>query len=121
MANLYFHNPQTNERALKKMLMTLTIGASGAVTLTRGINVVSAAKTATGELTIVMPPFNKFVGANFALVNSTVIDDSYQLKSVNPSTGVVVISTKTAGVAADLPSGAVLYVELMYKNTAVLN
>jgi hypothetical protein len=121
MANLYFHNPQTNERALKKMLFQLSIGASGAVTIARGINVISAAKSATGEITIVMPPFNKFVGANFALLWASAIDDSYQVKSVNASTGVIVIFTKTGGVAADLPSGSVLLMELMYKNTVVSN
>lgn len=121
MANLYFHNPQTNERALKKMLFQLSIGASGAVSIARGINIISAAKSATGEITIVMPPFNRFVGANFSLLSSSVVDDSYQVKSVNAATGVVVIITKTAGVAADLPSGSALYVELMYKNTVVSN
>ena len=121
MANLYFHNPQTNERSHKTMYMKLAIGAAGAVSLSRGINVVSAAKTATGEITIVTPPFAQFIGADVVLESATVQNDSYQVKSVNPATGVLVLVTKIAGAAADLASGSVLHVDLKFKNTSVLN
>lgn len=121
MANLYFHNPQTNERSHKTMYLKLAIGAAGAVTLSRGINVISAAKSATGEITIQMPPFNSFVGADVVLESATAQNDSYQIKSVNPQTGVIVLMTKLAGVAADLASGSILHVDLKYKNTSVAN
>lgn len=121
MANLYFHNPQTNERALKAMHLTLTLGSSGAVTLSRGINVTSAAKSATGEITITLPKFASFVNAKCMLEASSAVDDSYQIKSVNPTSGTIVLITKVAGVAADLASGSILHIELLYKNTSVAN
>lgn len=119
MANLYFHNPQTNERALKAMHLILSIGAAGAVTLTRGVNIVSAAKSATGEITITLPKFASFVGLKCMLEAAAAVDDSYQIKSVNAAAGTIVLMTKTAGAAADLASGSKLYIELLYKNTSV--
>lgn len=121
MANLYFHNPQTNERSTKKMFAKLTIGAAGAVTLSRGINITSAAKTATGEITITMPKFNTFISAQVSLVAAAAEDFSYQVKSVDAAAGTIVIMTKIAGLAADIASGDVLYVEIGYKNTTVAN
>lgn len=119
MANLYFHNPQSNERALKAMHCKLTIGAAGAVTLSRGAGFVSAAKSATGEITITLAKFSSFVSANVILESATSVDNSFQIKSVNPATGVIVIFTKIAGSNADLASGSVLHVDLLFKNTSV--
>ena len=121
MANLYFHNPQTNERSLKAMHLKLAIGAAGAVTLSRGINVVSAAKTGVGEITITLPKFASFVGAKCILEAAAAVDDSYQVKSVDSEAGTLVLMTKVAGVAADLASGSILHIELLYKNTSVAN
>lgn len=121
MASLYFHNPQTNERSFKAMHCKLTIGAAGAVTLSRGIDFTSAAKSATGEITIVLPKFLQFVGAQVSLLSSSAVDFNYQIKSVDQVNGTIVLMTKIAGVAADLASGAVLYCELKFKNTTVTN
>ena len=121
MANLYLHNPQTNERALKSMHLKLSIGAAGAVTLDRGINIYSAAKSAVGEITITLPKFASFVGAKCILEALAAVDDSYQVKSVDAEAGTIVLMTKVAGVAADLAAGSILHIELLYKNTSVAN
>lgn len=118
---MIFHNPQTNERSLKKLLLELLLGSSGAVSITRGINITSAAKTGTGEITITLPKFQRFVGAQVLLLSSTARDFSYQIKSVNAQTGTIIVMTKIAGSAADLSSGDKLLIELKYKNTVVAN
>lgn len=121
MANLYFHNPQTVERSAKKMHLEVSIGASGAPTLVRGINITSITRNSAGLYTIVLPKFNKFLSAHFTRLLATVESGSVQLTAVNAAAGTVQFMTIIAGAAADLSSGTVLYIDLEYKNTAVLN
>ena len=119
MSNGYFHNPQSNERAMKIMHAKISIGAAGAPTLARGQRFVSVSKTATGTLLITLDKFNYFLSANIMLEWATAIDDSYQVLSVNAAAGTITIGTKTAGVLADLPSGSILHLDLLFKNTSV--
>jgi len=121
MSNNLFHNPQTIERSAKKMHLEVIIGAAGAPTLSRGISITSITRNSAGLYTVVLPKFNKFLSAHFTRLLATVEAGSVQLTAVNAQAGTVQFMTIIGGVAADLTSGTVLYIDLEYKNTVVLN
>ena len=121
MSNQVFHNPQTIERASKRLHLEIAIGASGAPTLNRALGVTSITRASAGVYNLVLPKFNRFLGAEFMQFLATVEDSSFQITAVNASAGTLSFMTKVAGVAADLTSGSVLFLDLQYKNTVVAN
>lgn len=121
MSNNVFHNPQTIERSKKQMHVEIAIGAAGAPTILRGIGIVSVTRNSAGDYTIVLPKFNRFLGAHFTRVLATLEAASIQSVAVNASAGTYRFVTTLAGVAADLTSGTVIYLDLDYKNTVVAN
>ena len=104
---------------MKILHAKVSIGASGAPTLVRGQRFTSITRTAAGTYTIVLDKFNWFLSANIIAEYASVINDSYQILSSNANAGTISFVTKIAGVAADLPSGAILHIDLLFKNTAV--
>jgi|ERR1017187_2621960 hypothetical protein len=121
MSNNYFHNPQTIERALKHMHLAVTIGAAGVPTLIRGLGVTSIVRNSAGLYTITLPKFYKFVSANFIEIFATPENFSWQILAVNEKAGTIQFACLTAGVETDMSSGAVLKIDLYYKNTVVKN
>lgn len=121
MSNNIFHNPQSIERSIKKMHLIVAIGAAGAPTITRGISITSITRTGAGLYTVVLPKFNKFMSAHFQQVLATVEDSTFQVTAHSAAAGTFSFMTKIAGVAADLTSGSVIYIDLEYKNTVVAN
>lgn len=121
MANLYFHNPQSIERSSKRMHVEIAIGASGAPTIQRGLQVSSVVRNSAGSYTVTFPKFNRFLGAHFTRVLATLEFASIQVTAFNAAAGTVTFVTSLAGAAADLTSGTVIYMDVDFKNTAVAN
>lgn len=121
MSNNYFHNPQTIERSTKRMHVEIAIGTSGAPTIQRGISIVSVVRNSTGNYTITMPKFNRFLSAHFTRVLAALEAASIQVNSVNAQSGTLTFTTVIAGVAADCSSGTVIYADIDMKNTVVAN
>lgn len=124
MNRAYLPHRGALEAGVAVLFADLTIGSSGAVTLSRGHGIASAVKTATGVYTLTLEDsYNRLLAATGTLEASTGADSAtvatrVELKSsdVSASTPVVVLGTRQAdGSAAHPASGTVIHVMLTVK------
>lgn len=124
MASRNFNNECLHlEREVVKLYVKLTIGASGAVTLTRGKGVASAALTATGRYTLTLDDkYSRLLYANGNVMRTTgTCDEQIKLNAETvASTKTVEIGvTKTSdGTVLEPTSGDIIFVELTLQNAA---
>lgn len=122
MASRSFNRAQALEKEIKSIFCKLTFGASGAVTLTEGYGVASAAKSGTGDYLITLQ--DKYVSLKFVegiLLKSTGEDIRIQLKSEDVNGAKTIAIYTLAGSSATNPSsGAVMYLKFDLKNTDVV-
>lgn len=120
----YFQNVRHLEEEIVVLLVKLTIGASGAVTLTRGKGVATAALTATGRYTLTLEDtYARLLGGSVTLLSaSATVDLQGKLNAetvATSTTKTVEIGTvnTSAGAPAEPASGTVIFVELILGNT----
>lgn len=131
MANrLYQQFQYTAERAPVTLYATLAVGASGAVSAVKGYGIASITKEATaGQYTVVLSDkFTRALSVQAQIVHSAisavkhfqVIETPAQLQSaVVGGTGFVVQLINNAGAAANLESGAQVFIQVVVVNSSV--
>lgn len=123
MANRTFNDSQALEKEIKTLFVKITIGASGAPTLTKGLGSASITRTSAGlyELTL-QDSYPSLVGAEMSYLKATASDQTFQLVSEAVlTTKKISFMTKAAAVATDPGNGDVLFLTLHLKNTTVPN
>lgn len=121
MASRNFNRKQALEKEVKEIYAKLTFGSSGAVTLTEGVGVASAAKSATGDYLITLQDsYNSLKFVEGVFLSSSAEDIRIQIKAQAVSTSKTVsIFTLTGASATNPASGTVLYVKFDLKNSSV--
>ena len=129
MASRDFKNFQAAERAVKRLYMKATIGASGAPTLVTddSLGVKSIARNGTGDYTITLgtpsgdtDKYNKLLWSDGKLLDPDAEDIRVQIDTDTiSSAGTMKILTVTGGSAADPSDGATLLMVFDVKNSSV--
>ena len=121
MANRTFSGIQALAKQVKVLSGKITIGGSGAVSSVTSKCGFTAAKTATGQITVTLEDkYNALLGADVTLLRTSFAATRAELKSESVSSGSLIIHTgdMTTG-EADLASGTVMLVTLVLKNTDI--
>jgi hypothetical protein len=110
------------EEEVIHLYVKLTIGSSGAVTLTRGKGVASAALTATGRYTLTLSDaYARLLGGSVTLLSASgTVDLQAKLNAEtvasNKTVEIGTVST-SVGAPAEPASGTIIFVELVLGNT----
>lgn len=113
------------EPSLVELFAVITIGASGACTLTRGKGIKSVTKDSTGQYTIAFKEnFNGLLGVDAMTQNSTGIPSATEIgiktdNSTSATAPGVTLVTSAAGVAANPASGDILFVRFTLRNSSL--
>lgn len=107
-------------------MLTSIHGVINVATSTTGVSSVSmtgatAARTGVGEITITfVDKWNAFMAASFQVLSGTAQDRVVQIKSVDMSTGVIVLNL-LAGASPTDPAGSALsiYCNILLRNSSV--
>lgn len=123
MANRTFNDAQALEKEVKTLFAKITIGASGAPTLTNpgSLGIASVARTSAGLYKITLSDaYPTLLSVKGIVLSATAEDNTFQVKAEDVN-GVKTIDlfTLTGGVATDPASGDVLLLEIALKNTTV--
>jgi len=121
MANRNFNRKQALEKEVKEIYAKLTFGSSGAVTLTSGLGVASAVKSATGDYLITLEDsYVKLMAVQGVFLSSTAEDIRVQVKAESvTSAKTISIYTLTGASATNPASGTVLLLKFELKNSTV--
>ena len=122
MANRNFNRKQALDREVKELFADISIGASGAPTLSRGLGVASVAKTATGEYTITLQDkYSRLMHASASVMSASAEDVHAQLQSESvASAKTLVIRTQKADLTLVNPaSGDRILVKIDVKNSSI--
>lgn len=121
MANRTFNDAQALEKEVKTLFAKITIGASGAPTLTGGLGVASIARTSAGLYKLTLSDaYPTLLFVKGIVLSATAEDITFQVKAeAVATTKVIDFFTLTGGTATDPASGDVLLLEICLKNTTV--
>lgn len=122
MANRTFNDAQALEKEVKTLFAKVTIGASGAPTLTKGLGVASITRTSAGlyELTL-QDAYPAFMGMDIVQMLPALQDLTFQMNTETVlTTKKITFTCKAAAVATDPTSTSVLFITLHLKNTSVV-
>lgn len=121
MANRNFNRKQALEKEVKELYAKVTIGASGAPTLTSGYGITSVAKVSDGLYRFTLADqYASLKHVEAILLESTARDHTFQLKlETVATTKLVELFVLTAGVVAEPANGAIIFVKFDLKNTSV--
>jgi hypothetical protein len=120
MAHIY-NRRQALEKEVKDLYAKVTIGATGAPTLTLGIGIASIARNGAGDYTVTLqdkyPSLKFFEGVH---LKSAAEDLNFQLKAESVASNKTVRFLTVAGASATDPAnGDVLYLKFELKNTTI--
>lgn len=120
MASRIFNKKQSLEREVKELYAKITIGATGAPTLTVGVGIESIARNSAGDYTLTLSDrYNSLKMAKVRVLSATEEDLRAQLKSETVATTKQVnFMTLTDATKTDPADGSVLIVKLDLKNVA---
>lgn len=121
MANRIFSPVQALAKQVKVLSGKITIGGSGAVSGVTSKCGFTAAKTATGQITVTLEDkYTALLGADCTFLRTNFAATRVEVKSENVANGSLIIHTgdMTTG-EADAASGTVILLTLFLKNTDV--
>jgi hypothetical protein len=122
MANRNFNRKQALEKEIKELYADVSIGASGAPTLVRGLGVASIARNSQGLYTITLQDkYNRLMHAHVAILSASAQDLDAQLQSedVDNAKTIVVRTQDSAAAVQDPSSGSRLLIRIEVKNSSV--
>jgi hypothetical protein len=122
MANRNYNRKQALEKEVKELYADVSIGASGAPTLVRGLGVASIARNSQGLYTITLQDkYNRLMHAHVAILSASAQDLDAQLQSEDvASAKTIVVRTQDAAAAVQDPaSGSRLLIRIEVKNSSV--
>lgn len=123
MASRNWKRKQALETEVKEIFAKVTIGASGAPTLTTGIGVSSISRTSAGLYVLTLQDYyynlKSFSGS---VVSSSAEDLKFQVKTdgISSSSKTVTFFTLAVGTATDPANGDVLLLKLELKNSSAI-
>jgi hypothetical protein len=122
MANRKFEKVQAIEKEIKNIYAEISIGASGAPTLTRGTGVASIARNSAGKYTLTLQDkYMRLMFADIKHLSASAVDLKTQLVSEDvASAKTIVFHTLAVATATDPASGTKLFVKLELKNSSVV-
>lgn len=122
MASRNFNRKQALEKEVKELFALISIGATGAPTLTTGHGIASISRTAQGDYRLTLQ--DKYVSLKFfegALLKSSGEDIRFQLKADSVSSSKIIdFFTLTGATATDPSSGSKLYLKIEVKNSSAV-
>ena len=124
MANVGFWPTQARQKGIKQVTFKVTIGATGACTLSTdgsSLGVASIVRDNTGLYSITLrDKYTALVGAHFTHLDDTLQNLSFQIKSeAVATTKVIVLWTRVVATATDPTDTSIIYGSLLLKNSSV--
>lgn len=123
MANRNFNRRQALEKEVKDLYAKVTIGVSGAPTLTVGYGIASITRTSAGLYRITLQDrYSSLKWFKAIHIKSSAEDLTFQLKAeaVNSAAPTIDFFSLASGVATDPSNGDVLLIKIEVKNTDVI-
>jgi len=119
IASRNFNRRQALEKEVKDLYCKLTIGGTGAVTLTEGYGFASCTRVSQGLYRLTLQDaYRKLKSFRAVVVSSSAEDLTFQVKlETVATTKLVEFFTLASGSVADPASGDVILVKLEVKNT----
>lgn len=121
MANRNFNRLQALEKEIKHLHVKVSIGASGAPTLSRKLGVTSIARNSAGLYTLTLDDkYNDLISLDIQQLVASAEDLKFQLVAQDVSSAktiqfrCIAIATET-----DPSSGSVLYINIALKNSSI--
>lgn len=123
MANRNFNRRQALEKEVKDLYAAVSIGATGAPTLTSHVGILSISRTSAGLYRLTLE--DKYTALkSFKVIHkvATAEDLNFQVKAeaVSGSVPYIDFFCLTAGSATDPSNGAVLLIKIEVKNTSAI-
>lgn len=121
MANRNFNRKQALEKEVKDLYALISIGASGAPTLTSGTGIASITRTSAGlyQLTL-QDKYNSLKFFEGTIIKSTAEDINVTVKAEDVDGAKTIdFFTLTGATETDPSSGSKLYIKIEVKNTSV--
>ena len=122
MASRNWNRKQALEKEVKDLYVKVTIGGTGAPTLTMGTGIASISRTSQGlyKLTL-QDKYMQLKSFNVIHLVSAAEDLTFQIKAeAVATTGVIDFFTLAAATATDPSSGAVLLIKIERKNSSAI-
>ena len=122
MANRNWNRRQSLEKEVKDLYARITIGASGAPTLTTGYGFASISRTSTGLYVLTLSDSYASLKYFSGIHQHTSAEDlNFQIKSEDVlSTKTITFFTLAGGSVADPANGDVLLLKVEVKNTTII-
>ena len=121
MANSTFHRVQSKVRELKILTAKVSIGASGAPTLTSSDGVASIVRDSAGVYIVTLDEkFNELHGFHPMLLEATAEDLTFQVESEDvDGAKTIQFQCKAADVETDPSDGSALLLTILVKNSGI--
>ena len=123
MANVGFWPLQARQKGIKEVHIKVTIGATGAPTLSAdaSLGVASITRTSAGLYVITLrDKYTALVNASFMHLDDALQDLSFQVNAETvASTKTITLWTRVAATATDPTNTAIIYGTLTLKNSSV--
>jgi len=123
MANVGFWPLQARQKGIKEVHIKVTIGATGAPTLSAdaSLGVASISRTSAGLYVITLrDKYTALVNASFMHLDDALQDLSFQVNAETvASTKTITLWTRVAATATDPTNTAIIYGTLTLKNSSV--
>jgi len=122
MANRRFHRFQSLEREVKSLYANVSIGASGAPTLVKGLGISGIVRDSAGEYTITLEDkYSSLLHVDIVQLEADAEDLTFQVTSEDvDGTKEISIMCKAAAVETDPSDGSVLLIKIDVKNSSVV-
>jgi hypothetical protein len=106
------------ESSVVELYFKITIGSTGAPTITRGKGLTSIARSAAGKYNLVLQDgYQEYLGCTFVLTDATAMQFDFQFTASAPTAGTLSIGFSTNGTFAELHQGAILDLCLKCRNS----
>ncbi len=123
MANRNFHRVQSLTREVKSLYAYVSIGATGAPTLStdNSVGVTSISRDSAGVYIVTLDDkYNRLVHFNVMMLEATAEDLTFQVESEDvDGAKTIQFQCKAAAVETDPSNGSVLLIKIDLKNTSV--
>jgi hypothetical protein len=124
MANRNFHRVQSLAREVKSLYGKVSIGASGAPTLSvnDSIGITSISRDSAGVYIVTLDDkYNAFLQVSIMMLEATAEDLTFQVESeAVATTKIIKFQCKAADAETDPSNGSVLLLKIDLKNTSVV-
>lgn len=123
MANRMFNRAQNLEKEVKSLFAEVSIGSSGAPTLTKGLGIASISRSSTGLYVVTLQDkYVRFMHASVQIMSASAEDAVSQLVSEDVDVAQTIsfrIIKGSDGLVVDPASGDKLFIKIDLKNSSI--